>query len=249
MLKTLDNALDLLKYFTREKPQWGVRELAKEMNISHTVVYRMLATFERYGFVKQEPKTKKYELGFSFLEYASTVRDNLDITELIYPVMKRVAEATNESVFLTWLDGLEGICLEIAESRQQVKYAMSIGSRTLLYAGASNKVIMAYLPASTQSAIIEKGLRPRTEHTIHDKEKLLQDLARIREVGWAYSLGEYTDTVFGIAVPLFSGDRQVVASLTIAGPDYRMPEEKVPEALMELRTAQQEVQAILQRIF
>lgn len=66
MLKTLDNALDLLKHFTREKPQWGVRELAKEMNISHTVVYRMLATFERYGFVKQEPKTKKYELGFSF---------------------------------------------------------------------------------------------------------------------------------------------------------------------------------------
>ncbi|USG65532.1 IclR family transcriptional regulator [Brevibacillus ruminantium] len=248
MLKTLDNSLELLKYFTREKRQWGVRELAKEMNISHTAVYRMLATFERYGFIKKEAKTNKYELGYAFLEYASILRDNLDITQLIHPVMKKVVEETNESVFLTWLDGEEGICLDIAESRQPVKYALSVGSRTVLHAGASNKVIMAYLPSSTQAAILDRGLLPRTGHTVREKDKLLQQLSQIRQDGWAYSVGEYTDSVFGIAVPLFAQDRQVVASLTIAGPDYRMPREKVPGVLQVLQAAQQEIQSLLHRI-
>ncbi|QUO41408.1 IclR family transcriptional regulator [Brevibacillus composti] len=248
MLKTLDNALDLLTYFTREKRQWGVRELAKEMHVSHTVVYRILATYERYGFVRQEAKTKKYELGFAFLEYGSILRDNLDMTQLIYPVMKKTADATRESVFLTWLDGTEGICLEIAESQQAVKYAFSVGTRTLLYAGASNKVIMAYLPPDVQTAIIGKGLLAKTAHTIQSEERLLDDLSRIREQGWAYSVSEYTDNVFGIAVPLFASDGKVTASLTIAGPDYRMPAEKVPHALEVLQAAKEEIQTYLQRI-
>jgi IclR family transcriptional regulator, KDG regulon repressor len=248
VLKTLDNALHLLRYFTRERPQWGVRELAREMNISHPVVYRMLATFERHGFLRQDEQTKKYELGITFLEYGAILRDHLSITQIIYPVMKRLAETTGESVILTWLDGMEGICLEMAESTQRVKYAMSVGSRTLLYAGASNKVIMAYLPPHVQEAIIAKGLKPKTDRTILDKDELLRDLARIRSEGWAYSVGEYTENVFGIAVPLFAYDKRVVASLTIAGPDYRMPADAVPAALRALKEAQQEIQTLLQRI-
>ena len=49
-LKTLDNSLEVLKYFSKENPSWGVRELAKEMNISHSIIYRILATLKIMAF-------------------------------------------------------------------------------------------------------------------------------------------------------------------------------------------------------
>lgn len=145
-LKTLDNSLEVLKYFNKENPTWGVRELAKEMDISHSIIYRILATFEKQGFLIQNPETKKYELGLRFLEYGQMVKDKLNLSDFVLPIMINLADTIKESVFLTWLDGTDGVTVEIAESSQTIKFSVSIGTRTPLHIGASCKVIMAYLP-------------------------------------------------------------------------------------------------------
>ncbi|MGO0063298.1 IclR family transcriptional regulator [Brevibacillus fluminis] len=248
MLKTLDQALKLLHSFTRERPQWGVRELAAEMQMSHTVAYRMLVTFTRHGLLTQDPETKKYRLGLKVLEYGGIIRDQLNITDIIYPVMKALSDKTGESIFLTWLDGSDGICTEIVESNQSIKYALSVGSRTPLYAGASNKVIMAYMPIDVIKAILEKGLQPKTPHTIANRESLLQNLETIKKAGWAYSQGEYTEDTFGVAMPIFDSSGKPVASLTIAGPTYRMSDEKVPEMVEALRKSIDSIHQFVQQI-
>ncbi|WP_236002598.1 helix-turn-helix domain-containing protein [Heyndrickxia sporothermodurans] len=55
----MDNSLELLNYFSKETPSWGVRELAKEMGISHSIVYRTLASFEKYVFFGTRSKNQK----------------------------------------------------------------------------------------------------------------------------------------------------------------------------------------------
>ncbi|MBB6283604.1 IclR family transcriptional regulator [Geobacillus subterraneus] len=246
-LKTLDNALKLLKYFTKQNPTWGVRELAKEMNISHSIIHRILTTFQEHGFLIQNPETKKYELGMKFWEYGHIVQERIQISDVIRPIMKRLSEETGESIFLTWLDGIEAICVEIVESPQSIKFAVSVGSRTPLHAGASNKVIMAFLPRDQQEAIIAKGLQPITGKTVIDSTKLLEELREIRNKGWCFSVGEYSDSVFGLGVPLFNNKKEVIASLTIAGPEYRMPGDKMPEVLTMLLKAREEIQSHFDR--
>lgn len=247
-LKTLDNALEILKNFTYSEPAWGVRELAKKLNISHSIVYRVLATFEEHGFLVQNEETHKYELGIKFWEYGIIVKEKLNVTDLILPTMESLAAETGESIFLTWLDGLEGICLEIAESSQRVKCAVSIGSRTPLYAGASNKVIMAYLPLEKQEAIIRQGLQEYTSHTIIRPDELRRNLEEIRNQGWCYSVGEYSEEVVGIAVPLFNSRGHVTGSITVAAPEYRFPQSKVKEVVDQLLLRARDVQSNLNRI-
>ncbi|MDT2193518.1 helix-turn-helix domain-containing protein [Paenibacillus larvae] len=58
MLKTLEKSLDLLEHFTEETPSWGVRELAKKMGLSHSIVYRILVTYKKKAF-KTEPGDKE----------------------------------------------------------------------------------------------------------------------------------------------------------------------------------------------
>ncbi|WP_042354197.1 IclR family transcriptional regulator [Bacillus rubiinfantis] len=244
-LKTLDQSLEILQYFTKETPSWGVRELAKEMGISHSIVYRILASFEKYGFLSQDPISKKYELGLRFLEYGQMVKDKMRLSELVYPVMKRLANVVEESIFLTWLDKSDGVTVEIAESTQRIKYDVSLGTRTPLYVGASCKVIMAYLPQDRQQEIIEQGLRPFTKNTILDKATLISDLADIKSKGWCYTVGEYSDAVFGLGVPLFNRQNEIIASLTISGPEYRVQEIDFDFALKNLLKEAKEIQSFL----
>ncbi|EGK07756.1 IclR family transcriptional regulator [Desmospora sp. 8437] len=246
-LKTLDNSLELLKYFTEKNTAWGVRELAKEMNMSHSIVYRILSTFEKHGFLIQNPDTKKYELGLKFWEYGQLVQEKFRLLDLIHPIMERISEETGESIFLTRLDGMEGVCADIAESSQMIKYAVSVGTRTPLYAGASNKTIMAYLPKEKQEAIIQEGLNPMTDKTIVDADKLISELAEIREKGWCFSVGEYSESVFALTVPLFNWKKEIIASLAMAGPEYRVNDMDVPEMLKILQRECSEIQNYFDR--
>jgi IclR family KDG regulon transcriptional repressor len=248
MLKTLDQALALLQAFTREKPNWGVRELAKQLDLNHSVVYRILATFQGHGFLQQDKETKKYKLGLAFMEYAALLREHLQLSDMIYPIMKRLSEETGESIFLTWLDSHEGVCIEIYESSQNIKYGLSIGSRTPLFAGASNKIIMAHLSPEVQESIILKGLKSDSYKKAMSRESILASLKKIRQEGWAYSVGDYSDSVFGIAVSLCNRKNDVIGSLTVAGPEYRMPEENVAKTLNILKRGRDEIQQILHNL-
>jgi DNA-binding IclR family transcriptional regulator len=241
-LKTLDNALLVLKYFTKENPTWGVRDLAKEMAMNHTVVYRILSTFKEHGFLVQNHETNKYELGLKLLEYVTVIQQHLNISDVIYPVMKRLAAETEESAFLTWLDGTEGVYLEIVESPKSIKFAVSVGSRAPLYVGASNKIMMAFLPEDMQKKIIEKGLQPITNNTITNENELRKDLQQIRLQGWCHSTGEYSDDVTGLAIPLFNDQNSVIASLTLAGPGYRFTSKRIKELLPHLKQKGSEIQ-------
>lgn len=249
MLKTLDNAIQVLNCFTAQKKAWGVRELARELNISHTAVNRIVKTYERNGFLTQDAETKKYQLGLKFIEFSQIIRERMSITEDILPIMEKIAEKTKESIFLTWKENNDGVTLAIAESEERIKFSVSIGTRTPLYVGASCKVIMAFLPEEEQLAIIDQGLTRYTEKTTTDKIALLNELKEIKERKWCYTHGEYTDQVFGLAVPLFNKHQQVIASITAAGPQYRLTHKSKGDMLDIIKEGAQEIQQIIYNFF
>ncbi|GEB34116.1 MULTISPECIES: IclR family transcriptional regulator [Brevibacillus] len=246
MLKTLDQSLKLLQLFTKEKPEWGARELAKEVGLNHANVFRVLSTFEANRFLEKDPKTKKYSLGIRLWELGLTMRESFHVSRLIRPVLQRMMEESGESIFLTCLDEDEALTLDALEPDNVVKYSVSVGSRAPLFVGASYRSIMAYLPQEKIEHIILQGLRQYTKNTIADPDKLREELVHIREAGWAMSTGEYTPDVLAIACPLFHYDGHVMGSLTISGPIYRMSEEKKAECLEILMRGKREVDEIIQ---
>ena len=176
ILKTLDNAIQVLNCFTKEKKAWGVRELARELKTSHTAINRILKTYEKNGFLTQDKESKKYYLGLKFVEFSQIIRERMSITEDILPIMEKISELTKESIFLTWKENKEGVTLAIAESEERIKFSVSIGTRTPLYVGASCKVIMAYLSKDEQINVMEDGFQRFTVNTTNDMESLLKEL-------------------------------------------------------------------------
>ncbi|HEY2420526.1 MAG TPA: IclR family transcriptional regulator [Neobacillus sp.] len=246
MLKTLDLALKVLMMFTREKPIWGGRELANELGLNHTNIYRILETLEKNRFISKDKDTKKYSLGYAPWELGMIMYESLNVNKLIRPILERLMEQTGESIFLTVLDRDVAVTLDVVEPDNKVKFSVSAGSRAPLYVGASYRSILAYLPDDFIESVIDSNLVKYTKTTMTDPEELRVELKMIKEQGWAKSQGEYTTDVIAIAVPLF--DRgEVIGSVTVSGPIYRMTDEKIHEYLPFLTEARDEVSAIIHR--
>lgn len=235
-LKSLSLAIEVLSMFTKETPIWGLRDLSKEMDINHTVIYRILKTFEERKIIVQNPISKKYQLGSGLLPLFVTYKSRNTLSDLVLPVMNELSEKTGESVFLTWKEGYEGITVEIVESSNNIRFTVSKGTRTPLYIGASTKSIMAFLTEQEKNEIVNQGIEKRTERSLATKEEIYRDLDMIKENKWAYTEGEYSDEVFGISTPIFDTHGDVIASLTLAGPTYRINEEKKNTILKDLIT-------------
>lgn len=246
MLKTLNLALRVLKMFTREKPVWGGRELANELGINHSNIYRILETLERNRFIIKDKITKKYSLGYATWELGMIMYESLNVRDLIHPKLERLMESTGESIFLTILDRDEAVTLEVLEPENKVKFSVSAGSRAPLYVGASYRSILAFLPEELVDSIIEKGLVKYTETTMTDPDELKTELKKIREQGWATSQSEYTEDVIALAAPLFDKG-EVIGSITVSGPVYRMSEDKIETYLPLLKKTRDEVTEVIQR--
>lgn len=240
-LKTVDRALEMLLQFNEEHPEWSSSELATALDLHRSVVYRSLMTLERRGFVQRVDGSGRFRLGPKLLELGNVVLSDIDLRQAAHPEMVRLARETGESVFLTVVSGDESVCIDRVDTSQPVRVTLDIGGRYPLHAGASNKLLLAYLPAETRREIIARGLPAYTSNTITDPDILERDLALIRRQGWVFTVGELTPEVAAIGVPVRDSNRELVAALSIAGPVSRFQQERLPQLLEATRRAAENV--------
>ena len=244
-LKTVNRALDVLLCFDKEHPEWSVAELSQTLGLHRSIVYRILCTFEQRGVVTRSNTGGRYRLGLKLVGLANVVLAGMDLRQVARPVMERLVRGTGESAFLTVVSEDESVCIEKVDSLQLFRSMLTIGDRSPLYAGASNKLLLAYLSANAIDELIARGLEPITSRTITDPTRLKEDLAKIRQQGWAYTVGELTPGAAAIAVPLWDSNGTVVAALSIAGLASRFNEDRLPVLISATCQAADEISAQL----
>lgn len=240
-LKTVDRALHLLLQFSNEHPEWSTSELAQVLGLHRSIVYRMLTTLERREFVTQTDHPGRFRLGLKLIELGNVVLASMDLRRIAYPMMARLARETGESAFLTVISNDHSLCIDKIDGHQLVRAMISIGDRYPLHAGASSKILLAYLPSNTIDALIARGLAPITPNTITDPERIKEDLLMIRKQGWAYSIGELTLGAACVAVPLRNSNGAVVAAVSIAGLISRFGEDRLPMLINMTRQVSEEI--------
>ncbi|MFD1363317.1 IclR family transcriptional regulator [Lentibacillus salinarum] len=220
--QTGDRLLSLLECFTEEKPAWGVTELSRELGLYKSIVHRMIKTLERRGYLKQNVYTKNYSLDLKVFELGMIVSRRMDLRNVAVPVIEELWNKTNETIILEIANENEGLCIDIKESTQGIKCTSQLGKRVPLYSGAPTKVLMAYLPPEDIEDVIDKGLKRFTPNTVTEPEKLKSQLKTIRDQGYSITNGELDEGSLSIAFPIKRYSGEVVASISIVGPEFRV---------------------------
>ncbi len=230
MVKSVDRALKIIQYVSKEKEGLGVTELASLLDINKSSVYKLLSTLVEHGFIEQDQETKKYRLGYKYLELSSILLDSIDLRTEAKPYLKKLEQLTNEVIHLVVYDQGEIVYIEKLEGNETLRTHSKIGRRAPIHCTSVGKVILAHLPEHERQALIEKfGLPKHTENTITNREQFLKELKKIYELGYAVEKEENEIGVSCIAAPIFDHRGNVTAAVSISAPSIRMTDERLTQ--------------------
>ena len=147
---------------------------------------------------------------------------------LATPLLHAVATEASETAHLSMRDGDEGVLVAKDETRHSVRLHTALGRRVPLHAGASMKVILAFLPDAAIHDYIRRSALPKlAPNTLCDAERLWADVRAIRRRGYAVSYSEQSVGAAGVSAPVRDHSGDVVAGLTISGPEQRFTHKAV----------------------
>ncbi|RLL39995.1 IclR family transcriptional regulator [Oceanobacillus piezotolerans] len=221
MNQSVIKALKLLDLFTEDKNELTLKEISDRANIPKPTAYRLLSALESINYlykIKENEHDSRYRLGLKLLELGQIVYDQLELRKIALPFMQDLAQEINEAIHLVIFNQNEATYIEKVESNRALRLYTRIGKSSPLYIGSGPKMVLAFLPQEKQEEILGKGeLYYLGDHKPIDKKNLMNELKRIREEGYALSIGEQDAETTGISFPVYDHRNHVIAALTVSG--------------------------------
>lgn len=213
-IPAVDRAIEVLDFLGRAARPVGLRELASELGVPRSTVYRLINSLEA-GEMVVKAGEQVYVLGSAIKRLAQAVPQGFDLVSLARPTLDLLAIELQLSVKLSVLD--QGSALVVLSAVAPTAYTVStqVGRRFPLHAGAASKVLAAYLESATLAMALPAQLERHTEQTITSKSKLKSELLAVRNAGYASDRGEFANGVEAIAAPVFGPGGHCVAALSV----------------------------------
>ncbi|MGG2028751.1 IclR family transcriptional regulator [Gottfriedia sp. S16(2024)] len=238
MVQSIDRAMLIIDILNSDesKSNWQITELAEKTSLSLGTLHRLLNSLIQHGLVVQIPETKHYKLGYKWMELGLRQLDKLDFRSVARPVMERLANHVEESIYLNIESGIDGIVIDKIDSPLKIRIAENLGIRIPLHIGAPNKTILAYMKEyEIQQVLDQLNLSPNSIST------LKQQLVEIRQNGYAISQSEKTEDTAAIAAPITGYNNKVLAALSVNVPGFRFTQERIPFLIEEVIKAAEEI--------
>jgi len=221
-VKTIDRLVKIMDCFSPEQPVWSLRELSEQLQLPPSTLHRFLVSLEAHGILRRDPGDKRWQLGYRTFIWGNLAAESTGLRHVARPVMHDLVAATGETAILTVYHDQEVICVDKVETSYSVRMTLEVGRRRPPHAGASSKILMAYLPEEEIQAII--------------RDKGLPKVCKIRACGYAESREETDLGAWGVATPIRGREGEVVAAIGIAGPSSRFTDQLVQQSKHKARS-------------
>lgn len=238
-VQSVDRALSILELLARSG-EAGVTELADALGVHKSTAFRLMATLEGHGLVEQTEERGKYRLGVGLLRLAGATTARLDVVQEARPVCRKLAADTGETVNVAVLADRAALYLDQVAGSSALQPHNWVGQHIPLHATSNGKVLLAGLDAERLDDLLG-SLPAYTDMTITRKGQLRKELARVREQGYAVAVDELEVGLTAVAAPVRNAHGDVLATMSVSGPTFRLGPERVQEVVVLLRAAAAEV--------
>ena len=239
LVQSVDRALSILEVLARDG-EAGVTDIAADLGVHKSTAFRLLATLEAHRLVEQDGERGRYRLGVGNLRLAGATTARLDLVQEARPVCRQLAADTGETVNITVRAETSALYLDQVAGSSALQSHNWVGQHIPLHATSNGKVLLSEL----DEAQLKKAVRelPRyTDQTVTSMAKLLADLAHVREQGYAVAIDELETGLTAVAAPIRNAHGDVIASISVSGPSFRLTAERLDRAIPLLLAAALEV--------
>ena len=89
-MKSISNALNILKLFSQNRSEMSLAEIAKLSGLSKATTYRIVSILAQRGYLYHRGKRAKYSLGNIFLEFSGIIKGKALIRDIAIPHVSRL---------------------------------------------------------------------------------------------------------------------------------------------------------------
>jgi len=230
-INSIERCLKVIDILSDHPAGLKLTEISGHLDLHPSSVHHMVSTLLPHDYITQDPDTKKYSLGFRFLEISRKILDNLDIRKVAHRHLETLRQKCQEAVHLAMLRDSKVVYIDKLDTPSGLSLATYVGFATDPHAASGGKVLLAGLKDEAVKTIYKnKSLKAYTRNTITRLPALMAELAKIRKQGYAVDNEEYYEGVRCVAAPVCSGG-EVVASISVTGSIFTMTRKRIEKEL------------------
>ncbi len=224
----LEKALDVLDAIGQAPAGLSQAELAQQLALPRTTLYRLLGTLSARGLLRRDPLRRVYCLGQRCFEYARAAYAMPDLVAAATAELRALRDMTGETVYLAGMDGHDAVALERCDGMHGQRSQSALGQRKPLHVTSQGKAMLAAMPVAQREALVrEMTLVAVTPHSITDRRRLLADLRLTATRGFAIDDEEIVPGVRCCGAAIVDAAGQVRGAISVAGPAFRLTSERV----------------------
>jgi IclR family KDG regulon transcriptional repressor len=244
LLSSVVRTLGILEHLSAYR-KINLERLAVETSLPKPTLYRFLLTLVELGYVYRD-ENDQYTLTLKMFSIGSKGLAHMDLTEVARPIAQQLGEQLHETVHMGVLDDDMAMYILKIESRYTIRMYSRVGKRIPLYCTAIGKILLSEMEITNLNQVINSmEFVPFTRNTITASGKLTQELATIREQGYAEDVEEHEDGVRCIAAPLRDHTGRIVAGMSVSWPVFRFKEAEKQSYIETIRMRAKSISSLL----
>jgi DNA-binding IclR family transcriptional regulator len=238
----VERALAMLEAVSQESDGLSNAEISRKLQIPKSSASYILRTLEKQGYLTRNPETGKYRVGLKVLSLSRGALSGIDVREVALPIMRHLMEKTNLTCHLAILDGPDAVYIEKVEPGGFIRMDTWVGRRMRVHATSVGKALVAHIAQGHLEKILaERGMEKRTAKTIITLPRLLKELERVREQGYAVDDEENNKGARCVGAPVFNQSGMIEASIGLSGTINQVNPQTMPRILEHLKDAARHV--------
>ena len=213
-IEALARGLDVIRAFGRTGAPASLSDLAQAAALSRPTTRRILITLTELGYVRSAGGA--HRLTPRVLDLGLAYVSSSDVWTLARPHLERLSSTTHESCSIAELDGSDIVYVARVAVPKLVALSVGIGTRFPAVVTSLGKVLLAHLSETERDAVLAEptrsGLSPARPPS---RAELFEELAAVRERGWATTDQALAPAVRSVAVPVVDADGRVVCAMNV----------------------------------
>lgn len=232
---SLEKGLAVIRAFSAARRTMNLPEIAEATGISKSAAQRFTFTLEALGYLRKDPKSKRYsltprclDLGFGYLQ-ADWLIDHSNA------FLMELNRKCGETVNLSEPEGTDMVFVARFPSHKQIAIHMPVGRRLPMFCTASGRAYLSAIPEQDAEALLRESVRQAyTPTTITDIDRLMELIRTARHDGYAWANEEYFRGDINIAAPVRDVHGKALGAINVSLPTSRWTLEQGREQMVPL---------------
>ena len=206
-------------------------QLARQVGLARTTVYRIVATLESEGLLTTTPNGK-IQLGIELIPLGAAVQT--DVRRELRPYLEELSMKLDETVDLSVRDRDHVLFIDQIVRLHRLHAVSGVGVEFPLHSTANGKALLSMCTMDELISLIPENLPIYTPNTIKTRQQLLRELETVRLDGVAFDREEHTLGICAVGAVVHA-PMDTIAAITIPVPSIRFygNEEKLVTSLVQ----------------